>query len=108
MFKRIIAIVLITKLGIYLLGFIAFAIFNNRILPLSQVFIEQWWRWDTVHYVNIAQHGYITTGDERFNIVFLPLYPFLISLVSKIGVHPIISGLLISNFASIFPNDIFI
>ncbi|MFN7170404.1 MAG: mannosyltransferase family protein [Candidatus Omnitrophota bacterium] len=102
MFRRVIAIVLITKIAVYLLGFIAFAIFNNRIFPLKDVFIEQWYRWDSVHYVEIAQHGYVNTGDERFNIVALPLYPYLIFLLTKTGLHPLISGLIISNLSSIF------
>jgi hypothetical protein len=37
------------------------------------VFIDIWLRWDSVHYLRIAQSGY--TGDERSG--FYPLYPLL-------------------------------
>ncbi len=90
-----------SRVIIYIFALIAFGILTNRITPISDIFLEQWWRWDSVHYVNIANHGYVNFGDERFNIAFLPLYPFLIFLVSLIGFHPLISGILISNIAAL-------
>lgn len=40
-------------------------------------------RWDSVWYLDIAQNGYSFKGPEKLsNIVFFPLYPFLIRLTS--------------------------
>jgi len=40
-------------------------------------------RWDSAWYLDIAQHGYIFKGAQQLsNIVFFPLYPFLMKLVS--------------------------
>lgn len=51
-------------------------------------------RWDSGYYLQIAQDGYTSTGDER---AFFPLYPLVCSLVSKILGLPLLwSGLLVS------------
>lgn len=103
MLKDFIKFFILSRIGIYIFALAAFIVFTNRISPsLYQIFIEEWWRWDSVHFINIAQYGYaFFLGDERFNIVFLPLFPLLISIVSKFGFHPVIAGLLISTVFSI-------
>lgn len=100
--RHVVGVFLSTRLALYLLGFAAFAIFNNRLLPLAGNFIEQWWRWDSVHFINIAEHGYTGVGEERFNIVFFPLYPILIAALANFALHPVVAGLLVSNAAAIF------
>lgn len=35
-------------------------------------------KWDSHHYIGIAQYGYRNEGDPRFHIVFYPLYPLLV------------------------------
>jgi Mannosyltransferase (PIG-V) len=49
-------------------------------------------RWDGVHYVAIAQHGYRTAADT----VFFPLYPLLIHIVSWVTRSEVLAGVLIS------------
>lgn len=40
-------------------------------------------RWDSFWYLDIAQNGYSFTGEKEFsNIVFFPLYPFLLWAIS--------------------------
>lgn len=58
---------------------------------------DVWSRWDSPHYLYIAEHGYTNTGDEANFIVFFPLYPLLVGVLNLILGNPIISGLLISN-----------
>lgn len=36
------------------------------------------------HYIGIAQDGYTAVGDERLRLVFFPLYPLLMRLVSPL------------------------
>lgn len=49
-------------------------------------------RWDSIHYINIARHGYQT----RANTVFFPLYPLLISLVKLPLRSAALAGVVIS------------
>ncbi len=99
--KKILVFFLASRIALYVFAFLAFVVVTDRLLPLHETFLASWWRWDTVHLVQIAEHGYVTTGDERHNIAFLPLYPLLIFLVSRLGMHPVLAGLLISNLASV-------
>ncbi len=56
-----------------------------------------WYRWDTVHYIEIARDGY---ADAQ-NTVWPPLYPLLIRLGMLLGLHPLFSALLVSNLAAL-------
>jgi hypothetical protein len=52
-------------------------------------------RWDAIHYVGIAQHGYTTASST----VFFPLYPLLIRIVTWVTGSYVLSGMLISTAA---------
>lgn len=57
-----------------------------------------WKRWDALHYVNLAElgySGYIEDGKHLF-LVFFPLYPWLMRLVSVVTGNTMVAGLLIS------------
>ncbi|MCC7162854.1 MAG: glycosyltransferase family 39 protein [Anaerolineae bacterium] len=64
--------------------------------PLKDAVLAPWQRWDTIWYSKIALEGY--AADER--IVFAPLYPLLMRLVSPLtGNQVVAAGLLISSIA---------
>ena len=44
-----------------------------------------WVRWDAYHYIKIAEQWYVNVGDDRFKIVFYPLYPLLVRFVCLTG-----------------------
>lgn len=57
-----------------------------------------WKRWDALHYVNLAElgySGYMEDGKHLF-LVFFPLYPWLMRLVSALTGNTMAAGLLIS------------
>ncbi|MEI6462689.1 MAG: mannosyltransferase family protein [bacterium] len=64
-------------------------------------------RMDSVWYLSIVNNGYVYTGSGLSNIVFFPLYPTLIKIVSLFGVDKILAGILIS-FTSIVFSSIFL
>ena len=57
---------------------------------------------DSQHYLNIAQNGYVSTGDDRLLIVFLPLYPYLVRAVNFVFNNYLVSGLVVSNLCWVF------
>lgn len=61
-------------------GFCAYLVIENKI-P-TEGWLGIWNRWDAVHYLNVARLGYSGegSGEHRFMIVFLPLYPFSVYL----------------------------
>ncbi len=66
---------------------------------LSRLLSDPWYRWDTVHYVEIAEDGY---SANLKNTVWPPLYPVLIRLFSFGFINSLHSALIISNIACIF------
>ena len=52
---------------------------------------------DAPHYLFIAENGYVSAGENVNNIVFYPLYPFLLRLLGKLlGGRYALAGLLLS------------
>lgn len=61
-------------------------------------FLWIWKRWDGLHYVNLAElgySGYVEDGKNLF-LVFFPLYPWLMRVISLITGNTMAAGLLIS------------
>jgi hypothetical protein len=57
---------------------------------------------DSQHYLNIAEYGYVSTGDDRLLIVFFPLYPLVLRLFNFIFQNYLVSGLFVSNLCWVF------
>lgn len=53
--------------------------------------------WDGPHYIDIAKNGYVNNGDGKEFIVFYPLYPLLIRILSFVLRDYTASALVISN-----------
>lgn len=52
---------------------------------------------DAPHYLYIAQHGYVSTGENANNIVFYPLYPLLVAGLGRLlGGRYALAGMIIS------------
>ena len=61
-------------------------------------FLWIWKKWDGLHYVNLAElgySGYVEAGKNLF-LVFFPLYPWLMRVVSLITGNTMAAGLLLS------------
>jgi hypothetical protein len=90
--------VLAVKALIFIYGALAWQIIENKVSP---GWLTIWNRWDAAHYQTLAVHGYQSAGDERFLLVYFPLYPWLIRIVTWIDGRPYVGAFLISTFASI-------
>jgi len=102
--KIAVIIALVAKLAVFVLGYVtayevAFAS-GSSTAPLG-LFMNMFAKWDSPHYMYIAQHGYTNQGDPANFIVFLPLYPVLVRLITFDFSYVNLSGLAVSNVASI-------
>lgn len=61
-------------------------------------FLAPWYRWDTVHYLTIAQSGY---HGHEIETVWPPLYPLLIRFVAFVFRPPLLAALIVSNLATL-------
>lgn len=80
---------MITSVDSFLKKFFTFVILSRIALILFPLLVQilllpeknySWNYWDAPHYIYIASHGYTNSGDPANFIVFLPLYPFILSL----------------------------
>jgi hypothetical protein len=104
---KVIATVLITKLFVLTFGAQAYQVVKETRLDPSNSFLGIWKRWDALHYLKIAETGYTGVGDDRFLIVFFPLYPFLVSIASFLTRDYILAGFLVTALASVAAGLVF-
>ncbi len=70
---------------------------NQKLLNggfISQHLLEPWFRWDTIHYLEISEEGY---SADSYNTVWPPLYPFLIKITAFIFKPPLLAAIIVSN-----------
>jgi len=99
--KIAILIFLIVKIFVFSLGF-AVSYLNEGPSPPLSIIMRQFYRWDSPHYIDIAKNWYVNEGEQRFLIVFFPLYPVLIRLTTLSLEYINLSALIVSNVSSIF------
>ena len=54
---------------------------------------------DATRYIDIAQHGYVTQGENAINLVFYPLYPLLMRWLGWLTFSLPLSGVIISHIS---------
>ncbi len=90
-----------TRAAIVVIAELAAVIVGQRpgthVQESSHLLLAVWGRWDAVHYLNIATHGYQGT-----DMAFFPLYPLLIRILGTLVGNHLIAGLLISNACFFF------
>ena len=96
---RVFAGAILVRLLVYLVSVCVMAIFGDYGEGISFCdFLEAWKRWDSAHYLNIAENGYagaIEDGKHLF-LVFFPLYPWLIRALHMLVGDYRLAGILIS------------
>lgn len=87
------------RIVIYLFSVCVMAVFGDYANGITfSDFLEAWKRWDSSHYINIAENGYngaVENGEHIF-LVFYPLYPWLMRLLSHLIPDIRFCGILIS------------
>jgi hypothetical protein len=98
---RMIGIVVSIKALLFLFAGQSHQVLQNQSVAGLRGWLEIWNRWDAVHYQKIAQFGYSATGEMRPLLVFYPLYPCAIRLLTFITRDYLLSAFIISTLASL-------
>jgi Gpi18-like mannosyltransferase len=103
-----IALFLVWRIGLFALANLAENVLDYQpAFPYSEIMLEpsglpkwlySWANFDGVHYLTIADKGYVGSGLIQ---AFFPMFPILISIMTMTGINPISAGLLLSNLALI-------
>jgi hypothetical protein len=102
--KITLLIALTAKLAVFVIGYssayVTASSAGASTEPL-QLLMNQFCKWDGPHYMFIAQNGYVNEGDPANFIVFFPLYPLLVRLITFDFAYINLSGLIVSNVCSV-------
>jgi hypothetical protein len=98
---EVVALVLSQKVLLLFFVCASYVIHKNQWIRSWQVLLEMIGHWDADQYRKIATIGYGPTGEARLRLAFFPLYPGLMKLAGLVIPNALVSGLLISNFASL-------
>ena len=98
---NVVATVLISKFLVLIFASHVYQVVGENRFGGSETFLGIWNRWDASQYLKIAQNGYTAVGDDRFLIVFFPLYPLFVAIGKFITGDYLVSGFLMTAVASI-------
>jgi hypothetical protein len=99
--RKVIALVIAVKALIFIFAAQSYQVISDTRLNGFRGWLETLARWDTLHFLNIAQNGYRAEGPDRILLAFFPLYPWTTRALAPITGNYLISGLLVSSVASI-------
>lgn len=82
------------------LGFAVVSV--ETLFDLEPKWHQMWNRWDAVHYLELAEHGYTAPGQNGHeSLVFYPLYPWLTRVAAFFTRDYLAGGLVVSGIASV-------
>lgn len=96
---KILILAVLFRIAVYLLSVCVMAILGQYPDGITfPDFLESWRRWDSVHYINIAQNGYMGAVEDgkHLCLVFYPLYPWLMRALALLLQDFRLCGILIS------------
>jgi hypothetical protein len=116
--RRLIGLTWLVKLGVLLVGAIAYVSFRNGVIDSPGEILRMWSHWDAPHYLDlvvfgyragdssalVGPHGYrsIYPDDLALYIVFYPLFPWLATVVNVVIDDPLVSVFVVTTVASMF------
>jgi len=98
---NVVAVALISKFLLLIFASQVYQVVAEKPFGQGESFLSIWDRWDATQYLKIAQNGYTAVGDDRFLIVFFPLYPLLVAVGKLVTGDYIVSAFVVSGIASI-------
>jgi Gpi18-like mannosyltransferase len=99
--RSVVWLILALKLLLFVFGLTAVQVLGERPLTSFSEAFRVWNRWDTPHYLDLAQYGYSTEEPTRLFFVFFPLYPQLIKIATLVVGDAFAAALLVSSIASV-------
>ncbi|MEO8252599.1 MAG: glycosyltransferase family 39 protein [Chloroflexota bacterium] len=116
--RRLIGLSWVIKLGVLVVGAIAYTAIRNRSINDPRDLLQIWNSWDAPHYLDVVVFGYRATdagdlfgpngyrsvwpGDLPLYIVFYPLFPWVTALVNVLVNDPLVSAFVVTTLASLF------
>jgi Gpi18-like mannosyltransferase len=100
---QIIVWIIVSRVLLILIAYAFLVIREGYSGSLFSRFIDTWHIHgiDAPSYLGIAEHGYVTEGDARFHIVFLPFFPVIIKLAQFFTGSYMVAGFAVANLCTV-------
>lgn len=98
---RVVSFVLLAKLLLLAYGVVAAEVLRDVPVRSARDALALWERWDALHYLGLAEHGYVSQGEDRWRIAFLPLLPWLIRALARLGLGYSAAGFVVSTATAV-------
>lgn len=86
--RELAGLVVALKVLLLVFGVVVLAVAQGKVAEFPGGWLAPWNQWDGPHYIDIARDGYVaqdvSSRDQRYWIVFYPLYPWLIRLFAVV------------------------
>ena len=96
-FLTLFGVAIASRVIIYFIGYL----YSVQAFDLNSGFLKSfdslWNKWDSIHYLNLAQNGYASSGENAKLIVFYPLYSLLVGAIAKILGNSMLAGVVVSD-----------
>ena len=86
------------KILLFVFGAESWRIYEDKILPAPDGWLQVWNRWDSLHYLEIAQVGYSASGVSK---AFYPLFPWFVRVVGYFTHTLLQAAFIVSGIASV-------
>ncbi|PCK08813.1 MAG: hypothetical protein COA42_07365 [Alteromonadaceae bacterium] len=96
-FVYISSVFIANRIIIAIIATLAFSFLEGKPISVLDNFDAIWLKWDSRHYLHIAEFGYPTSGDQRAIIAFYPMYPALIRLAATIVNDYFLAAIIVSS-----------
>ncbi len=70
--------VLVNRAILIVFASLVYSFLEGRPIDVIGNFDEVWYKWDTRHFLYIAEHGYPKFGELKTILVYYPMYPFIV------------------------------
>src|SRR5438132_6279337 len=87
------------KCLVFLFGAESYRILENKQLPGPHGWLEIWNRWDSLHYLRIAEFGY--SAKDTLQAWFYPLFPWCVCLVAQATGDYLVGAFIVAGVASV-------
>lgn len=98
---RALLMAIVLRIALFGVMYMYQRVVDQQSLPMADLLTRGLVHWDARHYLSLADQGYRGNGEERFLIVYFPLYPWLVGLFNFLIRDYLLSGLSVSFLASV-------
>lgn len=101
-FLQIMITIFLLRAGILIIAYLMGRAFRGYQRSFISTLESIWLKLDTdaPHYIDIAENGYVTSGQHMYSIVFLPLFPALIKSFNYLFGNSFVSAGVINTLCS--------